>query len=110
VGKRSDVLMINPAYRLLLQYSIRPNRHEMYYRYVRAEFVPLMHQLGLRMLAAWEVHGSYPERQLEFVCESEEVLRDALNSGRFERAENKLQTYIVDYQRKVVPYRNRFQM
>lgn len=103
-------MMIQPAYRLLLMFDVHPNRYESYYRFMLGEFVPTMQELGLYMLSAWQVHGEYPERQVEFVCETRETLRDTLGSDTFQKAEKRLKTYTTSYTRKVVAFEDRFQM
>lgn len=103
-------MTLDLAYRVLLTYNILPQAQEEYYRYVIGEFVPTLQQLGLVMLFAWQVHGdTYAERQIEFVCESLPTLRTALNSDRFQQAEENLKIYTSAYSRKVVRFKNRFQ-
>lgn len=103
-------MTLDLAYRVLLTYNILPHTQEDYYRYVIGEFVPTLQQLGLVMLFAWEVHSeSHAERQIEFVCENQHTLRAALNSDRFQEAEENLKNYTSSYSRKVVRFKNRFQ-
>lgn len=56
------------------------------------------------------VWGDYPVRQMEFVAESLSIMREALNSERFEELETKLHTYTDNYTRKLVAYRDGFQL
>lgn len=99
------------AYRVLLMYDVHPDRYERYYRYMLGEFVPAMRGVGLHMLAAWQVHGDgYYERQVEFVCQTREILFDILHSDQFQMAENRLKTYTTAYKRKIVTFAPRFQM
>lgn len=103
--------LITPTHRLMLMYDIDPLHHSAYYRYVLGEFVPLLQQLNLHMVYAWQVVSEdRPERQIEFVCEGEDVIREALKSQRFRRAERRLKSYTTKYERKVVRYANRCQV
>jgi hypothetical protein len=56
------------------------------------------------------VWGNYPVRQMEFVAESLNIMREALGSERFKDLEEKLQSYTDNYRRKLVPYRDGFQL
>ena len=102
--------MLEPSHRLLLIYDVRSERFQQYYLYMRGEFVPALQKLGLYMIFAWQVHGEgYPERQVEFVCETPEVLRSALASEKFQHAEDRLKSYTTTYRRKVIRFKNRYQ-
>lgn len=100
----------DPDYRILMKYDIRASRQDAYYRYVLGEFVPLMQSLGLQMIFAWHVYGDgYPERQIEFVCDTKETLQAVLANRHFQQAEDTLKAYINNYERKIVRFKNRFQ-
>ncbi len=104
---------IRPKYKLILFYNIQPDKQEQYYRYVLSTFVPAIQKMGVYMHMAWHVaYGTqdYPIRKIEFVTESAEVLRQLFESSEWEDLENKLQRYISDYERKVVDFRNGFQL
>ncbi|MFW5690947.1 MAG: hypothetical protein ACOCXZ_00485 [Chloroflexota bacterium] len=105
------MITISPSHRLILQYNINPVHYGSYYRYVLGEFVPALQQLNLHMIYAWQVFSNHlPERQVEFVCEGEHIIRHALKSDRFLRAERRLKTYTTAYRRKVVHFENRCQV
>ena len=102
--------MLTPSHRLILSYDVQPDRFQQYYLYIRGEFVPTLQKLGLHMIFAWQVHGEgQPGRQIEFICESGEILCQALQNERFQHAEERLKSYTTQYQRKVVRFKNRFQ-
>ena len=102
--------MLEPSHRLLMIYDIRPEQFQQYYFYVRGEFVSSLQKIGLQMISAWQVYGgNHPERQLEFVAESAEVLREALTSEKFQNAEDRLKMFSTTYRRKVVRFSNRYQ-
>lgn len=102
--------MSNPNYRLILSYDVHPDKFERYYNYVLGEFVPHLQQMGLQMIFAWQVvYGDYPARQVDFVCYDRETLLAALHSDTFKRAEERLKSYTLIYNRKVVRFQNRFQ-
>lgn len=99
-----------PRYRLLLQYDIRLDMVEPYYEYVIKDFVPTLQGMGLYMVAVWHTaYGDYPTRQVEFVTDSLETLREILQNDQWQALETRLKSYIHHYQRRVVHYRNGFQ-
>lgn len=96
--------------KLLLTYDPIPERREAYFRYVLGEFVPALENLGLKMAEVWHTaYGSYPLRLTGFVAADRETLDAVLESETFERLEARLQEYVVNYQRRIVPVGRRFQ-
>jgi hypothetical protein len=99
-----------PAYKLLIQYELLPEKQDYFFQYVRGEFVPSLQHMGLLIASVWHVaYGDEPLHQMEFVCENREVARTALNHPRWGRLENRLQSYTRRYRRKLVHYEDRFQ-
>jgi hypothetical protein len=103
-------MTITPAYRLLMWYDIRPEKQEIYFHYMLQEFVPSLQKLGLYMIFVWQIDfGPYPTRQIEFICESRELLRAILGSEFWKQAETRIRGYTTNYGRKVVRFQDRFQ-
>jgi len=103
-------IRIYPRYKLLLMYDIRPEMYDPYFQYVTGEFVPALQNMGLYMLTVWHTaYGEYPVRQVEFVSEDLETMLEIFQSDRWEEMEGHLLTYIVNYQRKIVRFRQGFQ-
>lgn len=96
--------------KLLIVYNIKPNSEEAYYRFIMGEFLPTAQSIGLQLVEAWRtVWGDYPQRLIELVAESPRTLQEILDSERWRDVETKLERYVDDYQRSMVPYRNGFQ-
>ncbi len=109
-GHSQVSVRINPQYRLILSYNIRPDQYEPYYQFIMNEFVPALHQMGLYMTAVWHTaYGQYPLRQVDFVTERLETLHQAFESDRWEILEGRLKDYTTNYGRKVVRYVDLFQ-
>lgn len=97
-------------YRLLLCYDIRAESYEAYYQFVMSEFVPALQGMGLYMAAVWHTaYGDYPIRQVEFIADSLETIREIFNSDQWRELEGKLLEYTHNYERKLVRYKERFQ-
>lgn len=98
------------AVKLLISYDPLPETREAYLEYVLGEFVPGLEQAGLPMSEAWHTaYGSYPLRLAGFRAESRAALEAFLASAAFQRLEARLQAYVVNYRRWVVPARPGFQ-
>ncbi len=96
--------------KLLISYDPLPERREAYLRYVRGEFVPSLEHLGLVMCDAWyTAYGSHPLRLAGFLASDRATLEQVLESEDFQDLERRLQEYVVNYTRKIVPHRSTFQ-
>ena len=103
--------MIIPRYNVILTYDISVDVEEAYYRFALGEFVPGLQGLGLYLARAWHtVYGNYPERQSEFVAESLETIHNALGSDAFHQLEDQLLEYVTNYDRKIVPFNQSFNL
>ena len=101
---------IIPRFKVLVSYDVTTGDADSYYQFVMGEFVPTVQSMGLYMLEAWHTaFGAYPLRLLGFVAEDMETVRDVLESDTFIEMETKLQQFISNYTRKVVPFREGFQ-
>jgi hypothetical protein len=104
-------IRIVPRYKLLLRYNINPETHEAYYTFVTQELVPSMQALGLYMFRVYHTaYGDHPMRQLEFLAEDLDAVRTALRSSTWQRLEEKLKSFVSDYSRKLIAFRDGFQI
>ncbi len=102
---------IIPRYKLLLRYNINPETHDNYYEFVTQEFVPSMQALGLYMFRVYHTaYGEQPIRQVEFLAEDLDTVRLALKSSTWQRLEERLKGFISDYSRKLISFRDGFQL
>ena len=96
--------------KVLLTYDIIPETQESYYQFMLGELVPTVQKMGLGMAEAWHTAvGDYPLRLVAFVGESRETVDEVIGSEKWEELESRLQQYVTNYTRRVVPFRNRFQ-
>jgi hypothetical protein len=96
---------------LLLRFDVSSAVQEDYYQFVIKELVPGMQRLGLYMFRAYHTaYGPPPLRQLEFLAEDIDTVRKALGSEDWGSLEGKLKEFVSDYSRKLIMYRDRFQL
>lgn len=104
-------IRIFPEYALILTYDIRPGTQERYFRYVTGEFLPAMERRELYMQNAWHiVYGSGPTRQVEFITEELDTIRDLFDDPEWDTMEDRLKDYTENYARHVVRYRGHFKV
>ncbi len=97
--------------KLLLSYDIRPGVEEQYYHFMSTEFLFWAHEQGLLLSDAWyTLYGPYPSRVIGLVAEDVRHLSQLLNSPEWAVLEARLQDFVTNYQRRVIPYRGGFQI
>jgi hypothetical protein len=102
--------VIIPHYKMILAYDVLPSSHDNYYQFILGEMVPAMQEMGVYMTEAWHTaYGEYPIRMISFVSEEIETINNMLGSDRWTDLETRLLSYIRNYTRKVVEYRQGFQ-
>jgi hypothetical protein len=106
---------IIPRYKLILFYDLSTAESEAYYQFVMTEMVPAAHDMGLYIFRAFHTipgpeAGSQPMRQVEYVAESLEAVENLLDSDKWHELESRLEQYVTNYSRKVVRFRQGFQL
>ena len=102
--------MTEARVKLLISYDVVPELQQAYYEFVLGEMIPTVQSLGLALSEAWHTaYGDYPIRLNGFVARNRPTLDRVLGSPEWAQLEEKLKRFVVDYQRKIVPYREGFQ-
>jgi hypothetical protein len=96
--------------KLLISYDPIPEQHDAYFQYVLGEFVPSMERLGLTLCESWHTaYGEYPLRLNGFSAPDWDTMEQIISSADFKDLEDRLQNYVVNYDRRVVQQRGPFQ-
>ncbi len=96
--------------KLLVSYAISEHNSQAYYQFIIGEFLPKAQSLGLVLTDALHTaFGDYPDRLLSFAARDRATLKSILGQEDWRQMEEKLQSFVSDYRRKTVPYRDRFQ-
>jgi hypothetical protein len=114
-GKPKMTQPIIPRYKLMLFYDLAAAESEAYYQFVMTEMVPVAHDMGLFIFRAFHtIPGpegeSQPMRQVEYVAESLEAVENLLSSDKWHELEARMEQYVTNYSRKVVRFRQGFQL
>jgi hypothetical protein len=114
-GKPNMTQTIVPRYKLILFYDLATVETEAYYQFVMSEMVPVAHEMGLYIFRAFHtIPGpearQQPMRQVEYVAEDLEAVETLLNSNEWHELEARFGQYVTNYSRKVVRFRQGFQL
>ena len=106
---------ITPRYKLMLFYDLSSQETEAYYQFVMTEMVPALHEMGLYIFRAFHTipgpsGGDHQMRQVEFVAENLGTIREVLESPKWQEYEQRLLTHAMNYNRKIVRFRQGFQL
>jgi len=106
---------ITPRYKLMLFYDLTGVDAEDYYRFVMNEMVPGLQAQGLYIFRVFHTIPAQPAngqrmRQVEFVAERLETIQQALSSAAWGDFEAKLLKHAAHYSKKIVRFRQGFQM
>jgi hypothetical protein len=96
--------------KLIITYDPISEQREEYFHYLLGEFVPTLEQMGLKMCEAWHTaYGEYPLRLTAFVAQDDLDLEALLATESFQQLEARLQKFVINYHRRLVPKNNGFQ-
>jgi hypothetical protein len=109
-AKESNKHVESIPVKLLLSYDPMPERREDYLLYVRGRFIPTLEQMGLKMCEAWyTAYGPHPLRLAGFLASDRGTMDEIVSSDQFKELETRLQEYVINYNRKIVPLKSTFQ-
>ena len=98
------------GYKLLISYEVTEERMQEYYRFMLGRYVPVMQAMGLEMSEAWHTaYGDFPNRLIGFVTRDKATMHDLLQNETWAALNDELQRFVVDFNYKVIPYREGFQ-
>ncbi len=106
---------IIPRYKLIMYYDLDERMVEEYYQFVMNEMIPVLNEMDLYIFRAFhtipgERGDAQPNRQVEYVAESLETVQSVLTSDEWQGIEEKLCGFVSNYSKKVVRFRQGFQM
>jgi len=97
--------------KLLMQWDIRPGYEAAYFEFVVREFAPGLMRLGLQPTDVWyTVYGDHPQILAGSIAEDLPTMRRILQSPEWEALLERLFQYVQNFQKKIVPARERFQL
>jgi len=101
---------MTPA-KLLITYDISEEVSNEYRQFILEKFLPKAQEMGLVIVGVWyTAYGEGPERHTELVTQDEDTMWQILHSPEWKELEEELKKYVISFGRKVVPYRQGFQL
>lgn len=99
----------------MMFYDVPAHELESYFQFVMSDMVPVLHEMGLYLFRAFQTipgqTGDDPRlRQVEYVAEDLETILTILHSPQWSDLEARLQGYVNNYSRKIVRFRQGFQL
>jgi len=108
-----EPIRIYPEYALILTYDIKPGVYERYFRWVSNDLFPALQNRKLYVQHLWHVVGGtevMPERQVEFITEDLDIIRDLFDSTEWSELETRLRYFTENYSYRVVKYKGSFKV
>ena len=103
--------MAETRVKMLISYDVVPELQQAYYEFVLGEMIPAAQSMGLVLNEAWHTaYGQYPIRLNGFVAKDRITLDRVLASAEWRQLEDKLKRFVTGFTRKIVPYREGFQL
>ncbi len=100
-----------PPTKLLITYDLSEASSNEYHEFIREQFLPRAQELGLVIVGVWgKAYGEVPDRHTELVTKDEDTMWQILHSSEWKELEEELKQYVVDFGRKVLPYKQGFQL
>lgn len=97
--------------KLLMSWDIKPGVEQEYFEFVVREFVPGITKLGLQPTEAWyTVFGSSPQILTGGVADSPDAIRKMLATPEWQDLQDKLDTYVDNFEKKVIKASGGFQL
>jgi hypothetical protein len=97
--------------KLLMSWDIKAGREQPYFEFVVQEFAPGLMRLGLQPTEAWyTVYGKAPQILTGAVTKDMETMREILGGDDWSELRERLQSYVANFEQKVVEASGRFQL
>ena len=94
-----------------MRWNVRPETESEYFEFLVHEFIPAMSRLGITEFQVWyTAFGNCEQKLASGVAPSIEHMNFALHNEDWDKLMDKLQHYVEDFSKKVVPATRGFQI
>jgi hypothetical protein len=101
----------NTPVKLIMTWDILPEHEQEYFEFVIREFIPGAQRLGCELSDAWAtVYGAQPQILVGALLPSLNRARQLLSSPEWNELYDKLQTFVQNFQQKIVTAKSGFQI
>ena len=97
--------------KILMSWDIRQETESEYFEFLVHEFIPGLNKLGIIEIQVWYTqYGDCEQKLASGITPDSEKMAAAMKSNQFEELINKLGTFVTNYDQKVIPASNGFQI
>lgn len=99
--------------KLLMRWDIRQEKESEYFEFLVHEFIPALNKMGVADIQVWYTayaNGECEQKLAEGVLESEEQVRDILDSEEWVMLADKLRNFVTNFSLKAIPASRGFQL
>jgi hypothetical protein len=97
--------------KLIMRWDVRPETESEYFEFLVHELIPAMNKMGIGDIQVWyTAYGDVEQKMAEGVAETADAMLRALRSDEWHLLTDKLQTFVKNYQQKVIPATKGFQI
>lgn len=97
--------------KLLMRWDIRPETESEYFEFLVHEFIPGLNKLGIADIQVWYTqYGRVEQKLASGTTASVEKMRAALQTEEWTRLVDRLQEFVVNFDRKIIAATGGFQI
>ncbi len=97
--------------KLIMRWDVRPETESEYFEFLVHELIPAMNKMGIGDIQVWyTAYGEVEQKMAEGVAASTDDMLRALRSEEWAHLTEKLQTFVKNYQQKVINATKGFQI
>jgi len=94
-----------------MRWNIKPETESEYYEFLVHEFMPGMNKLGINEIQVWyTTYGDCEQKLASGIAPSAERMKAALRSSSWNQLQDKLQSYVTDFDLKIISATRGFQI
>ena len=99
------------AVKLLMTWDILPGRDQEYFEFLVRDFIPGLQHMGMEPSDAWwTVYGNQPQIMAAAQMPDLDAVQRILQTSDWQGLTQRLLDYVENFQYKVIPSRNGFQL
>ncbi len=97
--------------KLLMRWNVEAETDSEYFEFLVHEFIPGLNKLGVLEIQVWYTqYGECEQKLASGITKNMDDMQKVLNSSEWQRLSDKLNSYVSDFDKKVVPATHGFQI
>lgn len=97
--------------KIIMRWNVRPETESEYFEFLVHEFIPGMNRLGISDFQVWyTAYGDCEQKLASGIAPSKEHMDFALQHEEWAKLHDKLQSFVDNFNQKVIPATRGFQI